>query len=137
MIIITFGTYDLFHIGHLNLLKNCKKVCDGENTLIVGVSSDELNYKKKQKYPIIPLNDRMNIVKSLDIVDFVFIEHSLEDKLKYCIDHKADVLIMGSDHLGKFDYLKEHGINVLYTPRTENVSTTDIINKIVDEYSKI
>jgi len=137
MIIITFGTYDLFHIGHLNLLKNCKNVCDEENTLIVGVSSDELNYKKKQKYPIIPLNDRMDIVNSLDIVDFVFIEHSLEDKLKYCIDHKADVLIMGSDHVGKFDYLKNYGIHVFYTPRTENVSTTDIINKIVDEYSKI
>ena len=132
MRIITFGTYDLFHIGHLNILKNCKYYGDSENTLIVGVSSDELNYSKKQKNTAIPLIHRMEIIKAIKYVDEVFVEHSLEEKLKYCIEHKADLLIMGSDHIDRFDFLKNHKVDVLYLPRTEEISTTEIKEGIIN-----
>jgi len=132
MRIITFGTFDLFHIGHLNIIKRCKEY-DGdgnENYLIVGVSSDKLNYDKKQRYPIISEDQRLEIVKNLKQVDEVFIEESLEQKLEYCLKYKADLLIMGDDHLGRFDFLKDSNIDVVYLPRTNDISTTDIINKI-------
>ena len=83
MRIITFGTFDLFHIGHLNIFKNCKNFLNQDNYVIVGISSDELNFKKKSKTPIININDRVEIIKSIKYVDEVFIEESLEKKLEY------------------------------------------------------
>jgi glycerol-3-phosphate cytidylyltransferase len=133
MKIITFGTYDMFHIGHLNILRNCKHFNNTENTLIVGVSSDELNLKKKRSTPIIKTDDRVSIISSCKFVDEVFVEHSLEEKLDYCIKYNADMLIMGDDHIGKFDFLKEHGIDVTYLPRTNDVSTTDIKLKVIND----
>ena len=130
MRIITFGTYDLFHLGHLKILERAKKYNDEENILIVGVSSDELNFSKKQKLPHINLNDRKEIISSIKYVDIVFTEYSLEDKLKYCNEYDADVLIMGDDHLNEYDYLKNHGIDVVYFPRTQNISTTEITHNI-------
>jgi glycerol-3-phosphate cytidylyltransferase len=132
MKIITFGTYDMFHIGHLNILRNCKQFNDQENTLIVGVSSDELNWDKKKAVSVINTNDRVSIITSCKYVDEVFIEHSLEEKLNYCIEYKADMLIMGDDHIGRFDFLKEHGIDVVYLPRTNDVSTTHIKRQIIN-----
>ena len=119
--VITFGTFDLFHIGHLNILKRAKEQGD---YLIVGVSSDELN-KKKGKVSIIPLNDRIDIVKSIKYVDEVFIEHSLELKDQYIKDYNADVLIMGDDWKDKFNWVS---CAVLYLERTPNISTTLIKN---------
>ena len=130
MRIITFGTFDLFHLGHLNIIKRCKSYNDDDNYLIVGVSSDKLNYNKKQRYPIISEDQRLEIVKNLKQVDEVFIEESLEQKLEYCLKYKADLLIMGDDHLNKFDLLKENNIDVVYLTRTDNISTTDILNEI-------
>ena len=130
MRVITFGTYDLFHYGHLEILKRAKECGD---FLIVGVSSDELNFSKKSHNPVISLEMRMEIIKSIRYVDTVFIEHRLEDKVKYCIDHRADLLIMGDDHVGRFDFVEletEGKTKVIYLHRTENVSTTCIINKI-------
>ena len=95
MIVITFGTFDLFHIGHLNIIKKCKNYKDGNNKVIVGLSSDKFNFEKKNKYPIIPLNNRMEIVKNLKDVEEVFIEESLEKKRENCLKYNADVLIMG------------------------------------------
>ena len=80
-IIITFGTFDLLHIGHINILNKCKKF---GTKLIVGISSDNLNYKKKGRQPIYNQEDRLNIIKNLKCVDEVFIEHNLEDKALYC-----------------------------------------------------
>lgn len=137
MRIITFGTYDLFHIGHLNILKNCKQHGGLENTLIVGVSSDELNYSKKQKNTAIPLHDRIEIIRAIKYVDEVFVENSLEEKLNYCIEHKADLLIMGSDHVGRFDFLKNNKVDVLYLPRTEEISTTEIKESIILNKQKL
>lgn len=132
MRIITFGTFDLFHIGHLNILKRCKNFKGLNNTLIVGVSSDKLNFKKKGLYPIMNIYQRQTIIKSIRYVDITFVEESLEEKTLYCKNYNADVLIMGDDHKGKFDYLKELlNIDVIYLPRTEDISTTEIREKII------
>ena len=130
MRIITFGTFDLFHIGHLNIFKNCKNFLNQDNYVIVGISSDELNLKKKSKTPIININDRVEIIKSIKYVDEVFIEESLEKKLEYCLKYNADILIMGNDNIGSFNYLENNNIKVIYLDRTNNISTTLIENII-------
>lgn len=98
--VITFGTFDLLHIGHINIINKCKSYGD---RLVVGVSSDELNYRKKHKYPVYNELDRMSIIECLKGVDKVFKEESLEKKREYILKYKADVLIMGDDWEGKFD----------------------------------
>lgn len=125
-IIITFGTFDLFHIGHLNILK---KAASLGSKLIVGVSSDNLNYKKKNKYPIYSEKERMEIIKSIKCVDEVFLEESLEQKKHYIQLYNADVLVMGDDWLHKFDFCNDI-VEVIYLPRTPDISTTEIIDKI-------
>lgn len=133
--IITFGTFDLFHVGHLNILERARKY--GDN-LIVGISSDELNISKKNRKPIYTYDERKRIVESLKCVDKVFCEISLEDKVKYCKEYKADVLIMGDDWKGKrsgkdnktFDELLKGVCEVIYLERTPSISTTELIEKI-------
>ena len=120
--VITFGTFDLLHIGHINILRRAKEHGD---KLIVGVSSDDLNFSKKSKHPVYNQDCRMAIISSIRFVDGVFLEESLALKRKYIIDHKADILVMGSDWEGKFDDLGDI-CKVIYLPRTENVSTTEI-----------
>ncbi len=90
--IITFGTFDVFHVGHINILERAKALGD---YLIVGVSSDQLNFSKKQRFPIYSQDDRLKIISSLKFVDEVFVEESLELKLEYIKNFKADVLVMG------------------------------------------
>ncbi|MEZ8233077.1 adenylyltransferase/cytidyltransferase family protein [Vibrio splendidus] len=121
--IITFGTFDVFHIGHVNILERCASLGD---TLIVGVSSDDLNYSKKGRTPIYSQSDRMKILHSLTFVDEVFIEESLEKKRDYINFFRADVLAMGDDWRGKFDEFEDI-CEVIYFPRTPSVSTTEII----------
>ena len=123
MRIITSGTFDVFHVGHVNILERAK-ACGHE--LYVGVSSDDLNMSKKQRYPIYNEEDRMHIISSLSCVDYVFLEESLEKKKEYIQKFQADMLIMGDDWLGKFDDMKEF-CQVKYLPRTPSVSTTEII----------
>lgn len=124
--IITFGTFDVFHIGHVNILKRAR---DFGNKLIVGVSSDELNFNKKKRYPVYNQNDRINIVSSLKFVDDVFLEESLDLKKEYIISYNADVLIMGDDWRGRFDWVSDV-CEVLYLPRTPSISSTEIIEVI-------
>ncbi len=121
--VITFGTFDVFHVGHINILERCASLGD---TLIVGVSSDKLNFSKKQRNPIYPEADRLKILQSLKFVDEVFFEESLEKKREYIDFYKADVLAMGDDWQGKFDDLGDI-CEVIYFPRTPSVSTTEII----------
>lgn len=123
MRIITFGTFDVFHVGHVNILERAK---EKGSHLTVGVSSDALNMSKKGRNPIYSQNDRIQILKSLRCVDDVFIEESLELKEQYIIENKADVLVMGDDWAGKFDHLKSV-CEVVYLPRTPSVSTTETI----------
>ena len=120
--IITFGTYDVFHVGHVKLLKRARLQGD---YLIVGVSSDELNFSKKGRNPVYSLDNRMEIIGSLKFVDEVFVEHSLEAKRQYILETKADVLVMGDDWVGRFDEFKDI-CEVVYLPRTPSVSTTEI-----------
>lgn len=124
--VVTFGTYDVFHIGHLNLLERARQL---GNRLVVGVSSDALNVSKKGRPPVFGQEERIAIVGALRCVDSTFLEHSLEDKPNYLRCHDADVLVMGDDWEGKFDHLS--GIcRVVYLPRTPSVSTTATIERI-------
>ena len=121
--IITFGTFDLFHIGHLQIIKRAKALGD---YLIVGVSTDALNFSKKQRNPICSQQHRMEIIKELKCVDEVFFEDSLELKRQYILAKCADTLVMGDDWQGKFDQFNDV-CRVVYLPRTPSVSTTEII----------
>jgi glycerol-3-phosphate cytidylyltransferase len=120
-VVITFGTFDLFHIGHLNILQRAASYGD---RLIVGVSSDALNYSKKGTYPVYCQEDRINIVSSIAGVDEVFFEESLELKKEYIERYNANTLVMGEDWKGRFDYLSDV-CDVVYLARTENISTSE------------
>ena len=122
--VITFGTFDLLHYGHIRILQRARTLGD---KLVVGVSSDALNIKKKERAPIVNQKHRMAIIAALRCVDEVFLEESLELKQQYITDHNATVLTMGDDWKGKFDGLAEE---VVYFERTPAVSTTELIEKI-------
>ncbi|WP_097161942.1 adenylyltransferase/cytidyltransferase family protein [Enterobacter sp. CC120223-11] len=124
--IITFGTFDVFHVGHVNILERAAQFGD---YLIVGVSSDALNFSKKGRYPVYSQNDRCKIISSLSFVDEVFIEESLELKKEYITQHNADILIMGDDWAGRFDWVSDV-CEVKYLPRTPSISTTEIIEVV-------
>lgn len=124
--VITFGTFDLFHIGHLRILERARAQGD---YLIVGISTDALNFSKKQKNPIYTEKDRMRIIESLKVVDEVFYEESLELKGEYIKKYNADVLVMGNDWEGRFDEFKSL-CEVVYLERTPSISTTEIIEII-------
>lgn len=124
--VITFGTYDVFHVGHVNLLQRAAALGD---QLIVGISTDALNYSKKQRYPVYNQNDRMKIINSLRYVNLCFEEESLEKKRDYILQYNADILVMGDDWKGKFDEFK-NVCEVIYLERTPSVSTTQIIEVI-------
>lgn|SRR5690554_4434708 len=124
--VITFGTFDILHIGHINILHRAKALGD---RLVVGISTDALNFSKKQRYPVYPEAERLEIIRSLRVVDDVFFEESLELKGEYIKQHRADVLVMGADWEGKFDEFKSL-CEVVYLPRTEGISTTSLIAEI-------
>jgi len=126
--IITFGTYDLLHIGHVRLLQRAAELGD---RLVVGVSCSMLNEKKKGRAPVYTTQDRMDIVKALSCVDEVFVEESLEKKGDYIKQFGADVLVMGDDWEGRFDEFKSI-CEVVYLPRTTGISTTQLIADISD-----
>ena len=121
--VITYGTFDLFHIGHLNLLKRAKALGD---YLIVAVSSDDFNLREKGKVCQIKDVDRMEIVKAIRYVDEVILEENWEQKKLDVQKYDVDVFVMGDDWKGKFDYLKDEGVEVIYLPRTPEISTTQI-----------
>lgn len=124
--VLTFGTFDIFHYGHLKILERASQFAD---ELIVGISSDNLNFNKKGRTPVFSEKERMKIISSLDFVTGVFLEESLEEKREYLLKHKADCLIMGDDWAGKFDEFKDI-CEVQYLPRTPDVSTTQLIERI-------
>ncbi|MCH1413647.1 adenylyltransferase/cytidyltransferase family protein [Glaciecola sp. HTCC2999] len=128
--IITFGTFDVLHIGHIRILKRAREHGDH---LIVGLSSDELNFNKKGRNPIYSFQSREELLSSMRFVDEVFKEESLEQKREYILKYNADVLVMGDDWAGKFDEFKDV-CEVIYLPRTPSISTTEII-EIIKETS--
>ena len=124
--VITFGTFDLFHVGHLRILERARAL---GTSLSVGVSSDELNQQKKGKTPVCSLEDRMAILRALRCVDEVFVEHALELKAQYIQEQAADIMVMGEDWKGKFDDMKAH-CEVVYLERTPSISTTALLGVI-------
>jgi choline-phosphate cytidylyltransferase len=124
--VITFGTFDLFHLGHLSILERARELGDW---LVVGVSTDELNRGKKGRPPVYSETERMRIVRALRVVDAVFPEESLERKRQYIRDYQADILVMGDDWTGRFDDLRDV-CSVVYLPRTPSISTTATIERI-------
>lgn len=126
--IITFGTFDVFHVGHLRILERARAYGD---SLVVGVSADRLNMAKKGRAPVYDQQERMEIISALRCVDSTFLEDSLELKREYILNQRADVLVMGNDWEGKFNDLNDI-CEVIYFPRTPSVSTTEIIEKIRD-----
>lgn len=125
-VVLTFGTFDVFHVGHLRILERAAALGD---RLVVGVSSDALNISKKGRPPVFPESERMDILAALRCVDAVFLEESLEKKREYLLQHQADVLAMGDDWKGRFDEFADI-CRVVYFERTPAVSTTAIIEKI-------
>ena len=130
--VITFGTFDLFHVGHLNILKRASSFGD---KLVVGVSSDLLNVQKKNRAAVFSQDERIAIVSALRFVDEVFLEQSLEEKQNYITSFGARTLVMGDDWIGKFDFLREF-CNVVYLPRTPAISTTATVEAIIKYSSK-
>ncbi|MDF2093140.1 adenylyltransferase/cytidyltransferase family protein [Knoellia sp. 3-2P3] len=124
--VITFGTFDVLHVGHIRVLKRAAEYGD---RLVVGVSADELNIKKKGRAPVFDQDERLEILSSLKMVDEVFLEESLEKKRDYIVEHNAQVLVMGDDWAGKFDWVSDV-CEVVYLPRTPSVSTTGLIEHI-------
>ncbi len=125
-IVISFGTFDVFHVGHLRLLERARSYGDA---LVIGVSTDRLNIAKKGRAPVYNENERLEIIKALRCVDQAFFEESLELKGEYIKKYRADVLIMGDDWKDKFDEFKQY-CDVVYLPRTPAISTTEVIEKI-------
>ena len=118
---ITYGTFDLFHIGHLRLLQRIKDMC---STLIVAVSTDEFNSLKGKKC-IIPYEQRTAIVGAIEYVDRVIPETNWEQKSTDIEKYQVNAFVMGNDWEGKFDFLKDK-CDVVYLPRTDGISSTEI-----------
>ena len=119
--IITYGTFDMFHIGHLRLLQRLKDMAD---ELIVAVSTDEFNRGKGKKV-MIPYEQRAEIVANIKCVDKVIPEESWEQKVDDIKKYNVDIFAIGDDWRGEFDFLKEH-CEVVYLERTKDISTTQL-----------
>lgn len=119
--IITYGTFDILHRGHINLLKRARALGD---RLVVGLSSDEFN-AGKHKSSLLNYENRKYVLESIRYVDLVFPESTWDQKVGDILKYEADIFVMGDDWEGKFDTLKEH-CEVIYLPRTQNISTTQI-----------
>lgn len=119
--IITYGTFDMFHIGHLRLLQRLSKLAD---KLIVAVSTDDFN-KGKGKKTLIPYEQRAEIIENIKCVDLVIPENDWEQKIKDVKKYEIDIFAIGDDWEGKFDFLKEY-CEVVYLERTDNISTTQL-----------
>ena len=117
--VITYGTFDLIHMGHINILRRAKEMGD---YLIVAISTDEFNtMKHKQAY--YSFEQRKQILEAIRYVDEVIPEHTWDQKIEDVKEHDIDIFVMGHDWEGEFDFLKEY-CEVIYLPRTEGVSTT-------------
>ena len=123
---ITYGTFDLFHIGHLNLLKKIKQMA---KQVIVGVCTDEFCMQKQvKKSTIYSTYDRVEIVSSIKYVDKVILEHDQDQKILDILHYNVDLFVIGNDWEGKFDHLKTY-CDIIYLERTPNISTSEIKQK--------
>ncbi len=127
--VITYGTFDLLHYGHINFLKEAKAYGD---YLIVAVSTDEFNWKEKHKKSCFPFEQRKALVEAVRYVDLVIPEETWEQKKNDMHEYHINTFVIGNDWEGKFDYLKEEGVEVIYLPRTPEISTTQIKMNLYD-----
>ena len=119
--VITYGTFDVLHRGHINVLRRAKALGD---RLIVAISSDEFN-AGKSKSAFLDFENRKSVLEAIRYVDLVISEDTWEQKIEDVVKYKVDVFVMGDDWQGKFDFLKEY-CEVIYLPRTEGISSTEI-----------
>ena len=120
--VITYGTFDLLHYGHINLFRRAKALGD---YLIVALSTDEFNWNEKHKKCYFTYEQRKSLVEAIRYVDLVIPEQSWEQKVQDVKKYDIDVFVMGDDWRGKFDFLKDY-CEVVYLPRTPEISTTQI-----------
>ena len=120
--VITYGTFDLLHFGHINLLRRAKALGD---YLIVCLSTDDFNTLKGKKC-YFPYEQRKELLEAIRYVDLVIPEDNWEQKINDMHEYHIDYFVMGDDWQGKFDYLKKEGVEVIYLPRTPEISTTMI-----------
>ena len=120
--IITYGTFDLLHYGHVNLLERAKALGD---YLVVVLSSDEFNWEQKNKKCYFSYEERKRLLEAIRYVDLVIPENSWNQKINDVKEFKIDTFVMGDDWKGKFDFLSEY-CEVVYLPRTPEISTTQI-----------
>ena len=121
--VITYGTFDLLHYGHINLLRKAKSLGD---YLIVGLSTDEFNNKDKNKECYFDYENRKSLLDAVRYVDLVIPEKNWEQKISDIQKYNVDLFVIGDDWEGKFDYLKDFGVEVVYLPRTKEISTSKI-----------
>ena len=131
-VVYTSGTFDMLHINHLKMIEYARALGD---ILIVGVNTDELVNEYKSE-PIIPFEERIALMKAIKYPDIVIPQHSLDhrDKVKKL---KFDVFVVGDDWAGKYDYLEELGVTVVYFPYGRSCSSTSLKEKINNNYQKI
>ena len=120
--VITYGTFDLLHYGHINLLNRARNLGD---YLVVALSTDEFNSKEKNKITYFSFEDRKNILEAIRYVDLVIPEVSWDQKRDDIVKYNIDIFVIGDDWKGKFDFLSDL-CSVVYLPRTEEISTTKI-----------
>ena len=120
--VITYGTFDLLHYGHINLLRRAKELGD---YLIVALSTDEFNLEKGKK-SYFSFEKRKQLLESIRYVDLVIPETSWDQKINDVHEFRVNTFVMGDDWLGKFDFLENEGVKVVYLPRTPEISTSQI-----------
>ena len=125
--VITYGTFDLLHYGHINLLRRAKALGD---YLVVALSTDEFNWNMKQKKCYFSYEQRKELLEAIRYVDLVIPEENWEQKVSDVKEYHIDTFVIGDDWTGKFDFLKEQGVEVVYLPRTPEISTTQIKNDL-------
>ena len=124
--VITYGTFDLLHYGHINILRRAKELGD---YLIVGLSTDEFN-KLKNKKAYFSYEQRKLLLEAIRYVDLVIPEETWEQKVTDARKYMVDTFVIGDDWTGKFDFLKDEGVEVVYLSRTPEISTTQIKNDL-------
>ena len=121
--VITYGTFDLLHYGHINLLRRAKELGD---YLIVALSTDEFNKDEKNKKCYFTYGERKMLLESIRYVDLVIPETCWEQKKRDVHEYHVNTFVIGDDWKGQFDFLEEEGVNVVYLPRTPEISSTKI-----------
>lgn len=127
--VITYGTFDLLHYGYINLLRRAKMLGD---YLIVALSTDEFNWHDKHKKTYFSYEQRKQLLESIRYVDLVIPEKNWNQKKSDMREYHIDTFVMGDDWKGKFDFLKDEGVDVVYLPRTAEISSSKIKKDLYD-----